>query len=213
MEIQLKECLINLDNVNYNVCIPEIVTNTIFACHNSQQTTSVYSDAPGLTTLASIFAYSASHPDAIVYLPLSQYGLTRYLARREGEQSAKDIVITHIHQKLELNTWRSLRMALHVNLMIPHAISISAECKDDVSGIPNESLTVRDAMETLFFVGESKAFNTIAETCRALIRRQSEDPIFHPLDSGVANAAEINLYHRYQTPLTFEFYDEKLWGE
>lgn len=222
MEVFLQENTLKLDETAYTIICPAFELTTVFACMNSLRYMTLYSDSAGLLGLATLFLYASQNPERLTYLPLRKHGLTHYLAHREGEQSAKDIVLVHQNMQLDINLWGSLRMATHMRAPIEQRVPLSeafpetnpAQYRIVYYHENKDCLYLRETMETLFFVASSKVFRSIANDCMAL-SKMHPDKLFERIpDNRALEDSTHNRNHSLRDILfTIEFYDKHLWGE
>ncbi|WML34332.1 hypothetical protein [Clostridium sp. OS1-26] len=219
MEEKFYKTEIRLKDKEFIVLTPLNDYNELFTCTQNLDYLTILGDISSLLRLAYIFAVMYDEKNIIMYLPLKRHGLTEYLKSSQGERSAKDLVILHHTIQLKINDWKTIR-----GLLTKKDI-VSIEVEDDIFKNIDEDyrkfnyrsnkdvLDVKNKFETIFLVGSSKVYGSIANDCKELAEGEPDE--FFKKYNWYHDHKHLDIYLRRWKEINFsiDYYDKKLWGE
>lgn len=209
---------VRLKDKKFVVLTPLIEFDNLYDCTQNLDYLTILGDISSLLRLAYIFAVMHDEKNIIMYLPLRRHGLSEYLKSSQGEQSANDIVILHHMIQLKINDWKTIRGLLTEKDIISIQIEndsfkkIDQDYREFNYRSNKDVLDIRNEFETVFLVGSSKVYGSIAYDCKELAEGEPDE--FFKKYKWYHDHRHLDMYLRRWKEIGFsiDYYDKKLWG-
>lgn len=219
MEEKFYKTEVRLKGKEFVILTPVIDLEQLFACTENLDYLIVFGDIKNFMRLAYIFAIICKGKNVIMYLPLKKHGLTEYLKLNQGENSANDIVVLHHTVQFKINDWKTIRGLLTKKDIVSFQIeddifnSIDEDYRRFYYKTNKDVLDVKNIFDTVFFVGSSKVYGSIANDCKEFAEGKPDE--FSKENKWYHDHRHLDMYLRKSKEINFsiDHYDKELWGE